>query len=157
MIYVEFDERYGGYLMNTQPTKEERLMAAISHAAAVISGPGILVGVVIWLTQREKSQYAARQGMQAAVYQLLGFFGTVILWFLWGFFYFLTFIPIIVNPDQYQDAPPPIFWVGMGSMVIPFAFMVIWALYGLWGAIRCMQGQDFNYVFIGKHLKVSPK
>jgi uncharacterized Tic20 family protein len=144
-------------LMNATPTTEERLMAALSHAAVIVSGPGILVGIVIWLTQREKSPYAARQGMQAAVYQLLGLFGLITLWFLWGIFYFLTFIPIIMNPNQYQDAPPPIIFVGMGAMIIPFGFMIVWALYGLWGAFSCLQGRDFNYAVIGKYLKISPK
>jgi len=138
--------------MNNTYSTEERLMAAISHAAVIVSGPGILVGLVIWLTQREKSTFAARHGLQAAVYQLLGFIAIIALWFLWGFFYFLTFIPIIANPNQYQDAPPPIFWVGMGSMIIPMAFMVIWVLYGLWGALRCLQGHDFNYAILGKYL-----
>jgi uncharacterized Tic20 family protein len=144
-------------LMNNIPTTEERLMAAISHGGVIVSGPGVLVGLVIWLTQREKSPYAARQGMQAAVYQLLGFLGIIALWFLWGIFYFLTFIPLIIYPDRYQDAPPPIFWVGMGSMIIPIAFMVVWALYGLWGALRCLQGRDFNYALLGKYLKISQK
>jgi uncharacterized Tic20 family protein len=140
--------------MESMPTMEERLMAALSHAAVIVSGPGILVGVIIWLTQREKSPYASRQGLQAVVYQLLGFLAIIILWFLWGFFYFLTFIPLILNPDQFQDAPPPIFWVGMGAMVIPLAFMVVWALYGLWGAWMTLQGRDFNYAFIGKKIQI---
>jgi uncharacterized Tic20 family protein len=140
--------------MESMPTMEERLMAALSHAAVIVSGPGILVGVIIWLTQREKSSYASRQGLQAVVYQLLGFLAIIILWFLWGFFYFLTFIPLILNPDQFQDAPPPIFWVGMGAMVIPLAFMVVWALYGLWGAWMTLQGRDFNYAFIGKKIQI---
>jgi uncharacterized Tic20 family protein len=143
--------------MYNTSTTEERLMAAISHAGVIVSGPGILVGIVIWLTQREKSPYAARQGMQAAVYQLLGFLVLIALWLLWGIFYFLTFIPIIMNPNQYQDAPPPIFFVGMGAMIIPFGFMIVWALYGLWGAFICLQGRDFNYAIIGKYLIIGSK
>jgi uncharacterized Tic20 family protein len=138
--------------MNTLSTGEERLLAAIAHASVVASGFGILVGLIIWLTQREKSAYAARQGLQAAVYQLLGLIAIVALWVLWGIFYALSFIPMIRNPGLYQDAPPPIFWVGMGAMVIPMAAMVIWGLYGLWGALQCLRGQEFRYVFIGKLL-----
>lgn len=138
--------------MNSKPSTEERLMAAIAHGSVVASGLGILVGVVVWLTQREKSAYAARQGLQAAVYQLLGMVVIVTLWVLWGIFYAFTFIPLIRNPEQYQDAPPPIFWVGMGSMVIPLAVMVLWGLYGLWGALQCWRGQEFRYVLIGRFL-----
>lgn len=138
--------------MNTLSTGEERLLAAIAHASVVASGFGILVGLIIWLTQREKSAYAARQGLQAAVYQLLGLIAIVALWVLWGIFYALTFIPIIRSPEQFQDAPPTIFWVGMGSMVIPMAAMVLWGLYGLWGALQCWRGQEFRYLLIGKFL-----
>jgi uncharacterized Tic20 family protein len=128
-------------------------MAALSHAAVIVSGPGILVGIIIWLTQREKSPYASRQGLQAVVYQLLGFLAIIVLWFIWGIFYFLSFIPMILNPNQFQDAPPPIFWVGLGAMVIPLAFMVVWGLYGLWAALMTLQGRDFNYAFIGRLLR----
>lgn len=45
--------------MNAHLPVEERLIAAIAHASVVVSGLGILVGVVIWLTQRQKAAYAA--------------------------------------------------------------------------------------------------
>jgi hypothetical protein len=54
--------------MNVKPIPEERLLAAIAHGSVVANGLGILVGVVIYLTQNEKSPYAARQGIQAAIY-----------------------------------------------------------------------------------------
>lgn len=143
--------------MDSTLTMEERLMAALSHAAVIVSGPGILVGVIIWLTQREKSPYASRQGLQAAVYQLLGMILIIVLWLLWGIFYFISFIPLILSADQYQNAPPPIFFVGLGAMIIPLAFMFVWGLYGLWGALMTLQGRDFNYAFIGRLLQASPQ
>jgi uncharacterized Tic20 family protein len=134
------------------PTMEERLMAALSHAAVIVSGPGILVGVIIWLTQRDKSPFASRQGLQAAVYQLLGMIVIIALWILWAGFYFLSMIPLIIAANQNQD-PPLIFFLGLGAMVIPFAFMIIWALYGLWGALMTLQGRDFKYAIIGRLLQ----
>jgi uncharacterized Tic20 family protein len=138
--------------MDTSVAGEERLLAAIAHASVVASGLGILIGVLIWLTQREKSAFAARQGLQAAVYQLLGLIAIVAIWFLWGIFYALTFIPLIRAPHLYPDAPPPIFWVGMGSMVIPLIVMAIWGLYGLWGALQSWRGRDFKYLVVGNLL-----
>lgn len=131
---------------------EERLLAFFSHASIVVFGPGILVGLIIWLTQKEKSAFAARQGMQAALYQLLGMILTAGLWVVWGIFYALTWIPIARNPGQFEDAPPPIFWIGLISMVIPLLVMVVWGLYGLWGAIQSLRGRDFRYMVIGKLL-----
>jgi uncharacterized Tic20 family protein len=131
-------------------TQEERLLSALAHAAVLTGAIAPVVGVIIYLTRKEKSAYAAGQGLQAAVYQLLGLLAMIIVWSCWGFFYTLTFIPLIRYPDQYQDAPPPIFWVGMASMIIPFIVMGLWGLYGLYGALRVWQGADFRYALVGR-------
>jgi len=138
--------------MTSENTRDEYLMAAIAHASVVVFGPGILVGVLLWLTQKEKSSYAAGQGLQAAIYQLLGMIVIAATWMVWGIFYAITWIPLIQNAEQFEDAPPPIFWIGLASMVIPILAMLVWALYGLWGAWKSLRGQDFRYVFIGRFL-----
>lgn len=134
-------------------SQEERLLGGLAHASIVTGAIGPAVGLLIYLTQKEKSTYVARQSLQAVLYQLVGLVVMIVVWSCWGFFYTLTFIPVITNADQYRDAPPPIFWVGMGSMVIPFIIMGLWGLYGIYGAIRVWAGADFRYVFIGR-LKV---
>lgn len=138
--------------MNTRLSMEERLMAALAHGSIVVNGLGILVGLVVWITQREKSAYAAEHGLQAAVYQLLGMIVIVALWVAWGIFYAISFIPMIQHAERYKDAPPPIFWVGFSSMVIPFAVMIVWGAYGLWGAYKAWRGEEFRYVIIGSRL-----
>lgn len=141
--------------MPTNPSREECLMASIAHASVVVFGPGILVGVLIWLTQKEKAPFASRQGLQATVYQLLGMIVIMALWVVWGIFYALTWIPIMQNLEQFEAAPPPIFWIGLASMVVPLMVMLVWALYGLWGALKSLRGHDFRYVLIGKLLTSS--
>ena len=138
--------------MSTNPSSEERLMAAIAHAAVVVFGPGILVGVFIWLTQKEKAAYASTQGLQAAIFQLIGMIVTMALWVVWGIFYALTWIPFVNHPELLDGPPPPIFWIGMISMVVPLLVMLAWSLYGLWGALQSFRGRDFRYVLIGKLL-----
>jgi uncharacterized Tic20 family protein len=138
--------------MTRNPSSEERLMASIAHAAVVVFGPGILVGVFIWLTQKEKAAYASNQGLQAAVFQLIGMIVTMALWVVWGIFYALTWIPFVQNPELLDGPPPPIFWIGMISMIVPLLFMLIWSLYGLWGALQSFRGRNFRYVLIGKLL-----
>ena len=133
-----------------EPSSDERLMAAIAHGSVVISGPGIVVGMLIWLTQKEKSPYAAAQALQAAVFQLLGTVAIIVLWIAYTVFVTIAFIPIVQNPALYENAVPPLFWPSMASMFIPLAFMVVWWLYGLWGALKCWRGEEFRYVFIGK-------
>ena len=138
--------------MPANPSREECLMASVAHASVVVFGPGIMVGVLIWLTQKEKSPFASGQGLQATLYQLLGMIVIMAMWVVWGIFYALTWIPLVQNPEQFEEAPPPIFWIGLASMVVPFMVMLFWALYGLWGALKSLRGHDFRYVLIGNLL-----
>ncbi len=135
---------------------ENRLLAALAHGSVVTQGLGILVGVVVYITQREKSRYAAFQGLQAAVYQLVNLIIVIGMWVVWGFFYGLSILSLIkleeTNPDA---APPAIFWIAMISMFIPLIYMVLVGLYGLWGALRTWQGKDFKYLIIGSWLEKS--
>ena len=138
--------------MSANPSSEERLMASIAHASVVVFGPGILVGVFIWLTQKEKAVYASKQGLQAAIFQLVGMIVTMVMWVVWGIFYALTWIPFVNNPELLDGPPPPIFWIGMISMVVPLLVMLAWSLYGLWGALQAYRGHDFRYILIGNLL-----
>lgn len=131
-------------------SQEERLLAALAHAAIITGMIAPVAGLLIYITQKEKSAYAARQGLQAAVYQLLGLLVMILAWSCWGVFYMISLIPLMANADQYNDAPPPIFWVGLGSMICPFIVMAIWGLYGLWGAVRAWTGADFRYAVVGQ-------
>jgi len=132
---------------------ESRLLAALAHGSVILQGMGMLVGVLVYVTQREKSRFAAFQALQAAVYQLITMIVIMAMWVLWGACYALSFIPLIGLPED--APPPPIFWVGLGSMVIPLAVMALFGLYGLWAALRVWQGRDFRYALIGAWLERS--
>lgn len=131
-------------------SQEARLLATLAHAAIITGMIAPIAGLLIYITQKEKSAYAARQGLQAAIYQLVGLLVMILAWSCWGVFYMLSLVPIIVNADQYADAPPPIFWVGLVSMICPFIIMALWGMYGLWGAVRTWTGADFRYLVIGQ-------
>ncbi|MFN2188230.1 MAG: DUF4870 domain-containing protein [Candidatus Promineifilaceae bacterium] len=136
-------------------SQEERTMAALAHGSILLgiftSGiGGIFAALIIWLNQREKSVYAARQALQALVYQtsvlLLSFIGFC----LWGILFIMMFLPpMIANPELYQYTPPATMWVGMCLLVCPFGIWAATVLYGVWAAVRCLSGADFQYPVIG--------
>ena len=69
----------------------------------------------------------------------------VLLWVIWGVFYGLSMLPLIMQAESNPDAAPPlIFWIAMLSMIIPIIYMILVGLYGLWGGIRAWQGKDFR-------------
>ncbi len=138
--------------MTSQNTyaQDERLMAALSHGTIIAGQMGIIAAIAVYLTQKDKSIYAARQAVQAAVYQIVGFLVIMLGWGCWTLFYFASFIPIMNNPAQFDNAaPPPLFWVGMISMICPFLLMAGWFLYGIFAAIQTWMGKDFKYAVIG--------
>lgn len=139
--------------MKNNYTQDERLMAALAHGSIIAGQFGIIAAIAVYLTQKDKSVYVARQAAQAAVYQLAGFLAMVIGWLCWGAFYFISFIPIINDPNQFSDAPPPIFWVGMGSMVCPIILMLGWGLYGIIAAIQTWSGKEFKYAIVGNFIE----
>ena len=143
-------------MLQEEKSIENRLLAALAHGSVIAQGIGILVGVVVYISQREKSRYAAFQALQAAVFQLLNLIIIGFMWLVWGVFYGLSMIPLIKLTDANPDAAPPaIFWISMLSMVIPLIYMTIIGLYGLWGALRTWQGKDFRYLLIGSWLEKS--
>lgn len=141
---------------NTNHSPEARLLAALAHASIVIQGIGMLIGVVVYIHQRDKSRYAAFQALQAAIYQLVAMIFVVGTWVVWTVCYTLSFIPMIPAMEaSSSEAPPAIFWISMGSMCIPFGIMLVVGLYGIWGALRVWGGHDFRYAGIGRWLENS--
>lgn len=136
-------------------TSHERTLASLAHLSVLLGllsngVGGALAAVLIWLTQKERSSYVAFQALQAAAYQIVGMGVMTLAWCCWLGFYFATWIPLIPQLEQNPDTLPPLFWIGLASMVVPFAIMGLWVLYGLWAAARVFQGADFRYLLVGR-------
>ena len=130
-------------------SQEERLMAALSHGSILVSGMGIMVAAIVWLTQKEKYPYAAAQAKQATVYQLLTMGFVVASWLVWGILYAIILAILIPqNPDALESGWG--FWFLMVSWIVPLVLMFFWWIYGIWGAVRTWQGRNFRYPLIGR-------
>lgn len=129
------------------PNTENRLLAALAHGSVVVQGLGLLVGVLVYITQREKSRYAAFQALQAAVYQLLNMILIGVLWAIWGVFYAVAISGMFSLSRN--AAPPPGFFITLGASGIPLVLMLLVDICGLWGALRTWQGKDFRYPLLG--------
>ena len=139
-------------MSNTGPNQDERIMAALSHGSVVLFGTGIIAAIVLWVTQKEKSAYVAFQALQATVYQLVGLVLVMLGWCCWTGLYLLSMIPLMAAADSGAD-PPAVFWLSLVLMFAPLALMGLWALGGLWGAVRCLQGREYRYLGIGHQVQ----
>ena len=139
--------------------QDERVLAGLAHGSILLGVftngiGGIAAALVIWLTQKEKSAYAAAQALQALIYQVVIMVSTWLVWCCWGTLWMALLLPpLIANPDAYQKAPPAGLWVGFALMIVPLGIMGLTTLYGLWGAVRCLGGHDFKYAVIGRWLE----
>jgi uncharacterized Tic20 family protein len=141
---------------NSLPNQNDRIMAALAHVSAILPFMGVIAPIVIWATQKDKSEYVAFQALQAIVYQLL----MILAWFAgmgcYMLSFFGTFLTIPFADSSNNSFVAPFFALGfvipflvMGSMFIGGAFFI---LYGLIGAFQVFQGKDFRYIIIGNRL-----
>jgi uncharacterized Tic20 family protein len=143
-------------MSNADIRQDERVLAGLAHASIVLgiltNGiGGIGVALAIWLTQRQKSAHVARQALQALVYQVAATIIGLLAWCCWGVLWLLMLIPSIASGATAD--PPAAVWVGLALMIIPAGIMGLTVLYGLWGAVRSLNGHDFRYAIIGNWLE----
>jgi uncharacterized Tic20 family protein len=138
-------------------TQDERVMAAIAHATIIFAAVGLLGPLVVWGTQREKSEFLAFQALQAAVYQFVLILGGLLVGVLYMCsFFVIPFLTIASIPaDEGVAVCLPM--VGMScSFGILFLIMLGWLAYigyGLFAAVSVLQGKDFRYAFLGEWLE----
>ena len=106
---------------------DDKVIAALSHALLIFLP--VIAPLVIWVVYKDKSKYVKAQSMQALVYQLVG----CILLFVW--FMFATVLTVIL--------------IGLLLYPVGLVLMAAFAVYGLYAAYKCYEGEDFKYAVIG--------
>lgn len=143
----------------TVPSQNDKIMAALAHISAILPFMGVIAPIIIWVTQKDKSEYVVFQALQAVAYQLL----MILAWFMGMGCYMLSFFTMFLgipfagsNGGDVDPSVAPLFAIGF---VIPFIIFgaifiggALFVLYGLIGAIQVFQGKDFRYIIIGNQL-----
>jgi hypothetical protein len=144
----------------TQSTasQDERVMAALAHVSVLMPLMGIIVPIVIWVTQKDKSQYVAFQALQAAGFQI----SMIAAYFIGMGCYMCSFFSIFLggsfgssfgidpslNPFSGTGMPFP--FLVFGAIILgEFAFII----YGIVGTVMTIQGKPFRYFFIGDRIE----
>lgn len=120
--------------------QDERTWAMLAHLstfANLVTGfLGFIIALVIYFVYKDRSRYVAYQSLQSVLMQLLGWMlGGMIA----GVFWVVTGVlsALLVGICL---IPPAII-----ISLIPLAALV----YGVIGAIKCSNGEDFRYWLIG--------
>lgn len=145
--------------IETSPTSDERLMAALAH----FFGP--VVALIIWATQKDKSRFVRFQAVQALAFDLTVF---VALFVFIGCFLVIVFGTVFLgtagafaaaNQNQNSDGSA----LGLVASLIFFLPFLAWCPMMLLivgtlvarvvAAINVLQGKDFRYPVLGARVE----
>ncbi len=147
--------------MSMQPSEDERVLAALSHAsivANVVNLAGMIATALIWTTYRDRSPYVRAHALQALVYQGAVLLITLFLALFGGLCLALSLLPALLRPDLYRGSPPSYsVWIGVLALLVLIGFCVLATLYGLYGAYQVYRGRPFRYALIGRLARPLPK
>ena len=140
------------------PNQNDRIMAALAHISALLPFMGVIAPIIIWVTQKDKSEYIAFQALQAVAYQLI----MILAWFVGMGCYMLSFFSMFLTIPFAGDGGPvsrgaaPVFLIGTLFPFIIFGLIFIggflFVIYGIIGAVQVFRGKDFRYIFLGNRL-----
>jgi uncharacterized protein len=134
-------------------TQDERVLAALSHASALIPTMGILAPIIIWATQKDKSRFVYIQSLQAIAYHI-----AMILCFVLGMgcymlSFFGNFFGLFASAAT-NSTPGPVFFAGFLLPFVVFGLIFVgWfalIIYAIVAAVLTFQGRDFRYIIIGR-------
>jgi len=128
-------------------SKEEKLMALLSHLSIFIPNIGILAPIIIWVTNKEKSNFVRFNALQAIFFQLI-FFILMMLFIFVGIILMLVTIPWF---DLSSNAEPGILF--FLSMVFMFMYFPLWIIFGIYAVVasaKSFKGRIFKYAIIGR-------
>jgi len=128
--------------------QNEHILAALSHATVLIPMMGVIAPIVIWATQKDKSEYVAFQTLQAIVYQFV-----MILAYFAGMLLYILTIPVMLLLGVNNVSEEVAFILPMLVLVMIFGGGGAFILYGLVGAVMTFLGKHFHYILIGGWLE----
>jgi uncharacterized Tic20 family protein len=147
--------------MTDQPitiTSDEGLMAAIAHFF------GILVALIVWATQKDKSRYVRFQAVQAMAFDLVvSVFTFIVVGFIMAIVFGILALGIgniaILGSQANPAAEPFLPFIALMAaipllipcIIIPFILLILVAR--IVATVETIQGKDFHYPWLGKQVE----
>ncbi|HRE40440.1 MAG TPA: DUF4870 domain-containing protein [Ignavibacteria bacterium] len=126
-------------------SSDDKLLSLVSHLSACLGG--ILVPIIIYFIQKDKSKYVAYNALSAILWQLI--YILIILILSFGFIFIGVLIPTLSVATKSAEAPV-VFIIFVISICAVIIGLVIFFLgYAIWAAIKSYQGELIKYPFIG--------
>lgn len=136
-------------------SSEERWLAALSHAAVLIPTLGIAAPLIVWITQREKSEFLRFQSLQALTYQVFLLIVWVVVGVLMGLFFTAISLTTAFIALYLQSQTPFIILSISEFLFVAFLLLImgVSVVYGIIAAVACLNGSSFRYFLLGGWLE----
>lgn len=136
-------------------SSDERWLAALAHAGILIPAVGAAAPLIVWITQREKSDYLRFQALQAVAYQLLLAAVWVVLGAVSGLLMLvLGLIGGAFALSMQTDAPFMLLTGGQFLLIgVILCLLGLAVFLGVLAALACASGSDFRYPLLGDRLE----
>ena len=131
-------------LTQNEPTSDEKLLAGLSHLSIIAFS--IIAPFIIWLIQRQKSQYVAFHALQSLFYHLATTVVSVVLACAFIFVFFRAIASGTANEGMAIFADLAI----LAIFVLMTLVAVALTIYGIVGAVMAFQGKPFRYILAGR-------
>jgi uncharacterized Tic20 family protein len=138
---------------------EDRWIAAMSHASAILLMWGLITPLAVWITQKDRSPHLRFQALQALVYQLLAVAAYVVFMalYLFSIFAVVLALPLANSAGREQAGPAPVI-----VLIIVIVILLVWMLlllafptyhlFAMIAVIRILKGGDYRYPLLGNFI-----
>lgn len=136
------------------PRLAERLLAAVAHLATLLSVPGTVLALAIWLTQRRRSPYVSHQARQAVLWQILAnVVLAILILLLMGVALSQFGAAVGTKSGSTQGDITRLFGSLIGLYVVLFAALIYFCVSAVLGAFFALLGRNFHYPLMGRKRK----
>lgn len=135
--------------MNIKPSTEERIWAVLAHLSALAMGIGLPLPILGWSQNRQKSNYASFQCLQALGYQTLGYTIWILTTLVVMIMSIVGFLARIQSIDTFEADLNT--WA-IGHSAFTFGLIALYFALPVIAAIACALGVDFRYPIMGNRL-----
>jgi uncharacterized Tic20 family protein len=154
---ARFLDYQAGGATSLNEANEDRLVASLGHATAIITLWGLIFSLIAWVSEKERSLLLRFQLLQAVIYQgigAVGYMGAMMLYMVMVF----GMMAVMFSFDS--SAPENLGPLAAVLFILPilfifFVFFVlgpIFLLLASWASLRVLRGHDYHYPFLGRFL-----
>ena len=137
---------------NTEPSNDERLLAMLSHLSIFLGG--IILPIILWATQKDKSKFVYFHSLQAIFYHLA--FAVIIIVFV----FFMIFVLLVSGiglsgfAKSSGSEEMPVFMIVMMIVLYAGIFLIVFIGigYGIYLAVKSYQGKLIRIPLIGNYV-----